>query len=143
MHLIPFTPDHILAIDTPLLATYSRDDIYSAAKDHAVRGECYTLSGDGLIVACGGVDVMWEGVGEAWTILSRHIVRYKKSLHRTTRECLEDIIDCNHLHRVQAHVLSTDATAIRWIERLGFHREGLCGRYGPHREDYLLYARLT
>ncbi len=102
-----------------------------------------TISSNGLTVASGGIDLMWDGVGEAWTIISRHIEKYRFSVHKAVKRYLEETTKEKNLHRVQAHVLRGDETAMRWIVRLGFHPEGLCKKYGPGGEDYILYARLS
>lgn len=144
MQIIPFSVNHVVSIDMRDHETWaSREMLEEFAQEHMRRGGGYSMVDDGKIIACGGVDVVWQGVGEAWTILSRHIEQHKLSLHRTTRCFLDNLIHMRRLHRVQAHVLKADERAVRWINALGFHAEAVLESFGPNREDYILYARLT
>ena len=49
--------------------------------------------------------------------------------------------DLYKLQRVQATVLKENKKAIKWIEFLGFEREGLMRKYVGG--DHYLYARVT
>lgn len=144
MHVVPFSVNHVVSIDMrEHEAWITRDVLSQFAQEHAKRGQGYSMVEGDCIVACGGVDVIWQGVGEAWTILSRHAENHKLSLHRTVLRCLNEIINSHRLHRVQAHVLKGDERAINWIIRLGFHPEAVLESFGLNREDYIVYARLT
>lgn len=144
MQVIPFSVNHVVSIDMREHEAWITQDVLAQfAQEHAKRGQGYSMVEGGCIVACGGVDVVWKGVGEAWTILSRHIDRFKLSLHKSALRCIGEVTETYRLHRVQAHVIKGDEKAMRWINRLGFHPEAVLTAYGPNREDYIVYARLT
>ena len=49
------------------------------AKINKEGGPAYSAFYGDILLACAGVRVMWEGVGEAWAIFSREIVNFKKA----------------------------------------------------------------
>ena len=105
-------------------------------------GPSYTLFIDNQIVFCGGVvDMRWNR-GEAWTLLSSLFYKYPKACVKTIKNELGRIIREFSFERVQAIVEPEDNRAIRFIEYLGFEREGLLRKYLPDGKDMLMYARI-
>ncbi len=102
---------------------------------------------DGRVLGCGGVRLLWSGTGEAWILLSLDAIakstqeqfsHYRKSAYTIAGDLLNDI--CGDLTRIQAHVRADDEIGIRFVERLGFVREGLMRKFGPDGSDHYLYA---
>lgn len=84
-------------------------------------GPAFTAVIDDKIIGCGGVMIMWAGVGHAWVAFSKDIEPYPVWFTRTIRCALSDIIRGCKLHRVEAVVLADQGT--RWLQSLGFRVE--------------------
>lgn len=107
-------------------------------------GPAVTLwTDDGAIIACAGVVCAhWRGFGEYWLVPSVHVQKYMKTVYKTAKAFIDDTIDKLGLYRVQATIKEDDQVSIRWIEHLGFEREGLMRKFGPNKENQFLYARV-
>jgi RimJ/RimL family protein N-acetyltransferase len=107
-----------------------------------IKPPAYTLTGDcGEIVACCGVQPIFPHSGEAWVVFSEPGRSYVAA-PGACRRVLEDIVSTYRFSRVQASVRADNERDIRFVEWLGFSREGLLRRYGPEGADYLMYARI-
>ena len=105
-------------------------------------GPAYTGRYKDRIVFCAGIRILWSGVGEVWSIGDRiYAKRYAKEMFYYQDSLLAQEVINRPFHRLQAHVLKKWKGACKYMERLGFHREGLLEKYGPSGEDYILYAR--
>ena len=103
---------------------------------------CYTGLVDGKIMGVGGVIVLWEGVGEAWLILSKDILEMKIATYLCIKEMVERMISECNLRRIQAVIRTDYPQAIKMIEALGFKREGLLEEYLPDKCNAFMYAKL-
>lgn len=90
-----------------------------------------------------GMFSYWDRVAKAWMILDERVSRYKVSFHRFVKERVDSWFSIYSLSRLCTDVDASDPRAIRWIESLGFVREGLQIAHGPTLEDYYLYAKVT
>ena len=106
-------------------------------------GPCYSAFDGEELVGCGGIGLMWNGVGGAWLILASSVSRFPLSLHRWCSRFLDKMILEHHLHRVQTEIPYDHPRSERWIERLKFRYEGLMPCYGPDRSWFKRYARIT
>ncbi len=98
---------------------------------------------DGAIVACGGVmPVEGSPIGDFWALTSALLADFPLAFLRTARDLLQTAEE-HGLVRLQALVLPENGPAIRFIEHLGFRREGLLRRCGPNLMDRYLYARVS
>jgi RimJ/RimL family protein N-acetyltransferase len=77
-----------------------------------------------------------------WLVPSIYVDAYPKSVYVQTRKFIQDAIENMELYRVQATIKEHDQTSIRWIEKLGFVREGLMMKFGPNQENQFMYARV-
>ncbi len=105
----------------------------------------YTVIYEGQIVAVGGLQVKWEGVGMFWLILTADSKKF--GIHGlralfAIREKVAELIEKNNLHRAEAAVRVDFSRAIAMIESLGFEREGLMKQYYPDKTDSWLYAKV-
>ncbi len=142
MRIVPFDPHHLQLLrlrelERLTIGDLTRIEAYGARI--AEPGFAFTGIADGDIDGAAGVAPMWDGVGQAWTLLSPLFYRHVVSFHRGTRRFLDGQ---TRFHRIQTSVLSGFDVGCRWAERLGFVREGLMRCYGPDGSDHYLYARL-
>ena len=105
----------------------------------------YTVIYESAIVAVGGLQVRWEGVGLLWLMLTADCKKY--GIHsllalEAIKEKMEHLIKKNNLWRAEAAVRTDFLQAIKMIEFFGFEREGLMRKYYPDKTDSYLYARI-
>ena len=132
--LIPFKAEHLLSF------VDKNTDILQEMR-HAVekerRGPAFTAIVDGRVIGCGGVMVMWPGVGAAWVSVDKDITRYGIWLTRNVKAALRDIVKGLGLHRVEAVALSHS----RWLKIVGFHKEtDIAQAYTQDKLDVVRYA---
>lgn len=101
-------------------------------------GPAWTAFDDVGVIGCGGIMYEHQTLGTAWTLLTPRSGSFMTPLHRYARRALTQC----PLVRVQAHVDPGFAPAVRWIEMLGFVREGLLRKFTPQGRDMLLFARV-
>ncbi len=95
------------------------------------------------IIACGGVYMIWQGVGYVWGLTSEDVVKYRKWFHSVTIEVLRYCVEILKLHRIETTVIKENITSVRWLQRLGFECEGIMRKYDQYGNDYYLMARVT
>ena len=109
----------------------------------AEKSDAYSVFVEGDILCSGGVFMLREGFGEAWIVCSILVYIYPYTVYRMAKRILNKIIeDCN-LYRVQATPSIDWPTGYKFVERLGFQKEGVLRKYGLHREDCYMYGRIT
>ena len=117
-------------------------DFGAIARAWETGGPSYTFFMDGQAVFCAGVVDMLYQRGEAWSLLSSLFYKHPKLCARIIKKELGKIIKEHDYKRVQSIIEPEDSRAIRFIEWLGFEREGLLRKYMPHEKDMLMYARI-
>ena len=136
--IVDFEIDHLKAMDLKesqlILGAHTIDQY----KD--INGQAKTLIIDNKIIACGGIETLWKGVGEAWLILSEHVFDYRLAVALKCRRMFPAMT--RDYHRVQALVLTSFDKGIKIVKFLGFKSEGLLEQYGPDKEDYYRYVIL-
>jgi len=109
------------------------------AKAKESRGPAVTAIADEKIVACGGIEVVWPGVAEAWCLFP-HAMSHCEMLPRHAKRILQQWIEDYQLVRVQAPLRADFQTGIRFAEWLGFRCEGRLRRYHPDGCDALMHS---
>jgi len=99
------------------------------------------FDGDEL-VACGGVMFYRLGFGEAWFLSTPLIKKYTRQILKISRYYLKMIIDEYDLYRVQATPRINWPIGYKFVERLGFRKEGILRKYGLNKEDCYMYGRV-
>lgn len=133
--LVPFKAEHMLTF-------VSRDTDILQEMRFAVARECggpafTALVGD-RVIGCGGIVVMWPGVGMAWVSVSKDIERHGVWLTRTVKGALRDIVRSLNLHRVEAVVLCNGDH--RWLQAVGFKLENDMARaYTQDKRDVVRF----
>jgi RimJ/RimL family protein N-acetyltransferase len=128
------------------LATYEQKYVdffgYEGLEERFLPNWAFTVIKDNNVVGCGGIYIYWEGVAEVWLFLSTH---FKLNYIRPVimiKHLLDELVKENNLIRLQASISAELTTNIRFIEWLGFKREGLQEKFGPWHDDHILYARI-
>ena len=108
----------------------------------AERSEAYSVFVNGGLLFSGGVYMLREGFGEAWLLCSGLVYIYPLTVYRVASRLLNKIIEECNLYRVQATPRTNWSTGYRFVEKLGFQREGVLRKYGLHQEDCYMYGRV-
>ena len=110
-------------------------DVYSLPK----HGVAYLDGGE--IHAVAGIVPLWEGVGEAWAIPTKHIGKRKIVIGRHFKNTFHMVANDLKMRRVQAAVKVGFDKAHRLVRFLDMEEEGLMKKYGPEGADYVRYAK--
>lgn len=139
--IIPYKADHALTIQKNRCGEWipAEDAVAWAVEreDH----HAYTALLRGELFACGGINILWDRVGDAWVIGSRIVENYPLLFTRLVRRQLLTLSGVLDLERVQTMVKGDDEMALKWIELLGFAREGVHRKYYQG-QTFVSYARV-
>jgi hypothetical protein len=98
---------------------------------------------NGKLIAVGGMIILWEGVGEAWLMLSKDFNGMSNiAVLLGLRKQLNKMVEDNKLWRVQAMVRPDVPKAVEMIEYFGFEKEGLLKKYCPDGGDAYVYSKI-
>lgn len=144
LEIRPFIPEDILMIparepDRSIAAGIP--DLVESARLYHKYGPGFTGLVDGQPIAAGGLVIIWPGVATGWAFTSDAVQKYHVSFHRAFKKMLVDLARDLHLHRVQVEVPKTHHVSRRWVQKLGFKREGIMKQYGADKQDYVRYVR--
>lgn len=94
------------------------------------------------LIAIGGLIPNWPGRAQIWMASSRAARprHYLKLI--STANWLVDIGHKRGATRIEAYVRDNNASACRWIEKIGFNFEGVMRMFGMAGEDFRLYAHI-
>jgi hypothetical protein len=149
MKLVKFEPEHIMLTqlresDRETMGALTAREKIRLLDSYKYAGPAWTLvDKDNLVVACGGVVMMWSGVGEAWIVFSTRAKRYPVALFKYVDKALKAITKTFELHRVQTVCIWGHEAGYRWLEKLGFRQEGRADRYLPGGQDVMRFRRLS
>jgi hypothetical protein len=135
--IICFLPEHLVGFED-IEGRLTLENAMREGEIHQKCGPCASIVSDGKIVACGGVHIYWQGMGEAWVSL-RTGCASPRVLY-TARAWLDAIIEKFCLERVQAFCL----IGTKWARTLKFFRfgqEAYLPKYGPNGVDKTLWSR--
>jgi len=122
------------------LKCMSNARIRELAEAREANGQCITGIVNDEIVGCGGIDLLWKGVGEVWLTLSYEVDKYPKRAYEVIKEGLEKLIKDNGLWRIEAWGRLDFPQAHTLFRHLGFKPEGKARKRTPDKVDCLLYA---
>ena len=140
---IPFEPGHAEEL-------IGQADINQAEKRFLLARHIHDLSSgystsvirNGHLLGSGGIFPVWDGLGEAWVIPSRLVQKHKKMFVKLIRENMARMTDEFQFRRLQATARADAPKSRRFLEFLGFEREGLLKAYGPDGADHVLFAKI-
>ena len=138
--IVPLEPRHLLEIRVQ--DAQRNCDVAlrneTNAQELARAGPAFTALESEIPIACAGLAHCGSGRYLAWSVISPRGLERFGGIHRGVRRFLE-IAD---YRRIEAVVDVEHEKAIRWIEVLGFEREGVMRKYTENGRDVYLYARL-
>lgn len=108
-----------------------------------VKNLSFTAVNNGKIICSGGIYPIWHGVGDAWFVGSNTIYDYPITITKLVKKTLNELMDINNFHRVQAYVRHDWEDAQRWIKVLGMQNEGTVRKYSTDGRDHILFSKVT
>jgi hypothetical protein len=108
-----------------------------------VNGTAYTVLDDERVICVCGVQILWEGVGEAWAMVDAHFGKVVRALAQV--RVIADYFMARHgLWRMQSHMMADWDPGKKFVEKLGFKREHTepLRKWFPDGSDCLIYARV-
>lgn len=99
----------------------------------------YCAFSHGKPVAAFGLIPLTEHRALAWAILSADLKKEMVYLHKKVKEFFDSGI--HGFRRVESTVDVSFSKGVRWVELLGFNREGVMRKYSKNGDDHYLYAR--
>ena len=109
-----------------------------AIKKEAV--EAYTAYYNDKIIVIGGMNLLWEHVGEVWAVGSPQIPNQKFTYYKNMKFFLNYFRNTYKLKRVQAQVIADYTMLHEFVKRLGFKYEGTMHNYCGGAIDNCMYA---
>jgi len=104
------------------------------------KGYAYTMLHGEEVIACIGVTFITSGVAEIWAITGKLVDKYPKDFHKRCQEIISEAFEKAELHRLQCTAEVDYDRTIKWLERLGFEREGTLRSYTPDKKDMYIYS---
>ena len=100
-----------------------------------------TFLKDGRVITCAGFVELWPGVAELWQLPTVYITRCVVDYARTLKQYMENVVKTFHYHRLQT-TCPADDLHDRWMQFLGFEKEGLLKKYTFSQQDYSIFGRV-
>lgn len=122
------------------LKMLSDDHIRELAQAREDNGQCVTGVVNDEIVGCGGIDLIYEGVGEVWLFLTYKVDEYPIKAYEVIRDGLAKLIEDNGLWRVEAWCRKGFTKGHTLFRHLKFKVEGVARKRSPDGVDQILYA---
>lgn len=97
---------------------------------------------DGRVLGCAGMQSVAPWVADFWLIPSGLIPEYPLAFHKTVLAKFKELLASSTARRIQGVVDPKFPERTRWIERLGFVKEGTMRAFGPDGQDMDLYAMI-
>jgi len=112
------------------------------AVSEAPNSRIVSLTNYEEVISILGGSIVWPGVMYAWALISEDVKKVPLSFHKAVKSVIEVYAGKEELYRMQLDVKSDYSSGCKWVESLGFKKEGLMRKYGPDGSDYNLYARI-
>lgn len=106
------------------------------------KGPCVTGLFDGKPVSCGGIWIMWPGVGEQWMINVHDIHKYHIDPQKA-KEWMYEKIHEYKLWRLQTPLRSDFPAGVEYSKWLGFEFEARLEGYHSDGSDALMHKIIT
>lgn len=141
-HFEPITDWHIEQLSEWVKTPWPIDPV-DTIHFNMERGPSGALYYNGELLGIIGIAVLWQGVGEVWTIINDSIKRQRRRQLVTSVRTALDIAQLSlSLVRVQVAIESSASYSRSWPLALGFDLEGEMRHFGADGANYLLYGRI-
>ena len=146
MEKVKFQVEHGLVIQSNVTQEISHLKMSAEKWMRHQMGPSFTGIECGYPYICAGILPIWEGRWEAWAAISVK-VRHREMLwaHRNVFAFLDTLQtgEPEKYRRVETTARSDQPNAQRWLELLGFQKEGRLRCYDASGLDHIQYARIS
>jgi hypothetical protein len=118
------------------------EEMKQLAKEREDSETCITGWVNGEIVGVAGVDMLWEGVGDMWLMLTPYIDSNIKETYKCIRQGVKKLIEKHNLRRVQSYGRVDFPECHTLFKHLGFEVEGMAKGYTPDGVNCVMYAKV-
>lgn len=115
---------------------------YELSKIWAASQVAGTLEVDGIVVACAGVYTDQFGQASAWVLTSNMVEEYMFTFYKYVKRLMNVPFERLSAVRMQTMVLCENEQSCRFVERLGFAKEGKMCKCLHNGLDRYIYARV-
>ncbi|KKN78884.1 hypothetical protein LCGC14_0346560 [marine sediment metagenome] len=120
----------------------TNEETYKAAKEREESGMCVTGWIDGQPECVAGIDIMWEGVGDVWLMITPFIDNHVKESYKCIRKGLKKLIKDHKIRRLQSYGRVDFPECHTLFAHLGFKVEGLAKAYTSDGVDAIMYGKI-
>lgn len=106
-------------------------------------GLAWTAWLDGEPVCCFGVSRLFTGLGSGWAYMTRRGIVTMKPITRFALRIVKPLLIIEGFRRIEIRTAIDHDVSHRWLERMGFVREGIAINYGDNGMDFATYAATT
>jgi hypothetical protein len=137
--IIPFKVDHLDVMDM-------RAHEAALCKDKqrmellALTGDCVTGMHNGRVMCVGGINKYDFGVANIWLVPSIYIHEASLEFSKAVKRWLREKVQGHHIRRTSSDCIDDDLHN-RWMEFLGFEREGYRKNYIGD-TNYVMWGKL-
>tara|TARA_R110000803_G_scaffold105482_3_gene173676 strand:- start:2437 stop:2928 length:492 start_codon:yes stop_codon:yes gene_type:complete len=139
-----YHPDHIekfKGLHVYGVSQLSEQDRKRHTNHQSKTGPAVTALFNNDPIAIFGCVILWNGVGEAWSLFDEKARRYPLAMTKGAFSFFDIVEILFSLHRLQITVVLKDKRAVAWAHFLGFVSEGLMKEYSSDKEDTLIMRR--
>lgn len=129
---------HMELREVDITALCKAEDWLADILDRMRKGISYTIYHDKTPIACAGIIPIYPGVAEVWALTGKLVNKYPLAFHKACKKIVAEALESNH--RVQCTVEASYDKSVKWIEALGFEREGTLRGFNAYAEDYYMYS---
>lgn len=144
VYYLPFTSSHLDELEDAQYyfnSKMGKEHAKTQISNQAECGPAITAFVYGKPAAVFGCVIMWNGVGEMWSIFSDISRRYPFAMTNAAITFCDICEILFHLHRLQITVKTSDSRAMKWAKYLGFIPEGNMKMYSADKEDFTIMGR--
>lgn len=135
MEIIPFMAEHLERFELQPAQSISQSYCTGEMGKALQQYDSWSAIVDNRVIACAGIVEQWEGRAIAWAFLSTYAKGHMYGIHKAVGRFLE-MCSCE---RIEAHADCEFKEAARWLDMLGFQKEGRMPKFRFGR-DYYLYG---
>jgi len=102
---------------------------------------CYSLEHEGILLGIGGIRLINLTTAWCWVDMTADAKKHTIIVYRVIKEWMDKLVEEKGLKRLQAYIALDFPEAIRMIQHLGFHKEGILKNFIGNK-DASLYVNL-
>lgn len=140
-----FNPSHGIAIQADIVQDVDHLQLDARRWAKYMDGPAFTGSTRSNIYVCAGILPIWKGRWYAWAAISDKAGRREMLwIHRNVLDFLDNLqsYEPETYCRVETTARADQPNALRWLELLGFEREGRLRCYDASGLDHIQYSRI-